>query len=117
MLSLDNSNERSPRLKSVGVDRSERDQSPKVRPSLPQLCSNNRALFRTETFSLATIFLIYSLRREKMEILILAVWVACAAVCYSQAKKKNLNVVLWTILGLLFGVFAVIGALVVSPKA
>ena len=52
-----------------------------------------------------------------MEIIILAVWVACAAVCYSQAKKKNLNVALWTILGLLFGVFAVIGALVVSPKA
>ena len=56
MLSLDNSNERSPRLKSVGVDRSERDQSPKVRPSFPQLYSNNWALFRTETFSLATIF-------------------------------------------------------------
>jgi hypothetical protein len=52
-----------------------------------------------------------------MEILILAVWVGCAAICYSQAKKKNLNVALWTILGLLFGIFAVIGSLVVSPKA
>jgi len=57
------------------------------------------------------------MRRKKMEILILAVWVGCAAICYSQAKKKNLNVALWTILGLLFGVFAVIGAWVVSPKA
>ena len=52
-----------------------------------------------------------------MEILILLVWVACAAICYSQAKKKNLSVGLWTFLGLLFGVFAVIGVMVASPKA
>ena len=52
-----------------------------------------------------------------MEILILLVWVACAAFCYSQAKKKGLNVGLWTFLGLIFGVFAVIGVAVASPKA
>ena len=52
-----------------------------------------------------------------MEIFILLVWVACAAICNSQAKKKNLNVGLWTFIGLLFGVFGVIGVLVVSPKA
>ena len=51
-----------------------------------------------------------------MEILILLVWVACAAFCYSQAKKKNLNVALWTVLGLLLGVFAVIGVSVTSAK-
>jgi hypothetical protein len=51
-----------------------------------------------------------------MEMLILLVWVACAALCYSQAKKKNLNVGLWTFLGLFFGLFAVIAVLVVSPK-
>ncbi len=52
-----------------------------------------------------------------MEILFLLVWVACAAICYSQAKKKNLNVGLWTFLGLFFGLFAVIGVLVVSSKS
>jgi glycerol uptake facilitator-like aquaporin len=52
-----------------------------------------------------------------MEILVLLVWVGCAAICYSQAKKKNLNVGLWTVLGLLFGFFAVIGVLVSQPKA
>jgi hypothetical protein len=52
-----------------------------------------------------------------MEVLILLVWVACAAICYSQAKKKNLSVGLWTFLGLFFGVFAVIGVLVASPKS
>jgi len=52
-----------------------------------------------------------------MEILVLLVGVACAAFCYSQAKKKNLNVGLWTVLGLLFGVFAVIGVSVSSAKS
>jgi glycerol uptake facilitator-like aquaporin len=52
-----------------------------------------------------------------MEILILLVWVGCSALCYSQAKKKNLNAGLWAVLGLLFGFFAVIGVLVASPKA
>lgn len=51
-----------------------------------------------------------------MEILILLAWVGSAAFCYSQAKKKNLNTGLWSVLGLLFGVFAIIGVLVVSPK-
>jgi hypothetical protein len=54
-----------------------------------------------------------------MSIFVLLVWVACAAFCYSQAQKKNLNVGLWTVLGLLFGFFAVIGVLVQKeqPKA
>jgi len=51
-----------------------------------------------------------------MEILILLIWVASAAFCYSQAKKKNLNVGLWTVMGLLFGIFAVIGVSVSSAK-
>jgi glycerol uptake facilitator-like aquaporin len=52
-----------------------------------------------------------------MEIIVLLIWAGCAAICYSQAKKKNLNVGLWTFLGLFFGVFAVIGVLVASPKS
>lgn len=52
-----------------------------------------------------------------MEILILLVWVACAIFCYTQAKKKNLNAGLWAVLGLIFGIFAVIGVAVSKPKA
>lgn len=52
-----------------------------------------------------------------MEIVILAVWVLCAIVCYQQASKKGLNAALWAVLGLLFGLFAVIGVFVVPAKA
>jgi hypothetical protein len=58
----------------------------------------------------------FTLREAKMEIFILLVWVLCAVFCYSQANKKNLNAGLWGVLGLLFGIFAVIGVLIVSPK-
>lgn len=51
-----------------------------------------------------------------MELLIVLAWIASAIFCYSQAKKKNLNAGLWAVLGLFFGVFAIIGVLVVSPK-
>jgi hypothetical protein len=44
-----------------------------------------------------------------MNTFVLLVWVLCAIVCYQQAKTKGLNQGLWAVLGLLFGVFAVIG--------
>lgn len=51
-----------------------------------------------------------------MEIVVLLVCILCGVFCYSQANKKNLNAGLWAVLGLLFGIFAVIGVLIVSPK-
>ena len=50
-----------------------------------------------------------------MEFVTIAVWVLCAVVCNNQAKQKGLNVGLWTILGLLFGIFAVIGVFIAKP--
>ncbi|MEI6109470.1 MAG: hypothetical protein WCQ11_05315 [Actinomycetes bacterium] len=44
-----------------------------------------------------------------MNTVILLVWVLCAIICYQQAKTKGLNEGLWALMGLLFGVFAVIG--------
>ena len=54
--------------------------------------------------------------RVKMDLLVLAVWVLCAYVAYSQAKKKGLNPGLWALIGLIFGVFGVIASLVARPK-
>ena len=44
-------------------------------------------------------------------ILYFILWVACAGVCNWQAKEKNLNVNVWTLMGLIFGLFAVVGVL------
>jgi len=51
-----------------------------------------------------------------MEIVVLGLWVICAFISYSQAKKKHLNAPLWAFIGLIFGVFGVIAALIVKPK-
>ena len=55
-----------------------------------------------------------SFRRLKM--LFLIIWVLCAVLCGVVANQKKLNVALWSVLGLLFGVFAVIGVFVQKPK-
>ena len=49
------------------------------------------------------------LKERNMNTVILLVWVLCAIICYQQAKTKGLNEGLWALMGLLFGVFAVIG--------
>ena len=42
-----------------------------------------------------------------VNILFFSFWyIFCPVMCYSQAKKKGLNVLLWAILGLMFGLFA-----------
>jgi len=51
-----------------------------------------------------------------MEIFVILAWVLCAAICYSQATKKGLNVGLWTVIGLLFGIFGVIGVLIAPSR-
>ena len=48
--------------------------------------------------------------------LFLIIWVLCAVLCGVVANQKKLNVALWSVLGLLFGVFAVIGVFVQKPK-
>lgn len=52
-----------------------------------------------------------------MDIVVVAVWVICAFVAYSQAQKKGLNAGLWALIGLVFGVFGVIASLIAKPKA
>ncbi len=51
-----------------------------------------------------------------MEIIVILFWVLCAIICNQQAKQKGLNVGLWTVLGLLFGIFAVIFVFLQSSK-
>lgn len=48
-----------------------------------------------------------------MEVII---WLLCGVVCYLIAKNKNRNEWLGALLGCLFGIFAIIGYLVVSKK-
>lgn len=38
----------------------------------------------------------------------LIIWILLAAACYYVAKDKNRNAVVWGILGLLFGIFALV---------
>lgn len=42
------------------------------------------------------------------DLVILLIWGACGYGCYAIAKSKNRNKGLWAILGVLFGIFAVI---------
>lgn len=41
-------------------------------------------------------------------LIILGMWALCGWACYSIAKSKSRNKELWVVLGVLFGVFAVI---------
>ena len=46
----------------------------------------------------------------------LIIWLLCGFVCYMIAQKKNRNEWLAALLGCLFGIFAIIGYLIVSKK-
>jgi hypothetical protein len=46
----------------------------------------------------------------------LIVWALCAVLCGVVANQKKLNVGLWSVLGLFFGLFAVVGVFVQKPK-
>lgn len=48
--------------------------------------------------------------------LAIIIWIACAVWCYALAKKYNRNEVVASILGLLFGVFSVIGYYIAGQK-
>lgn len=47
--------------------------------------------------------------------IILIIWIVMAYVCYDVAKEKGLDSGIWGILGLIFGIFALI-ILVMIPK-
>ena len=48
--------------------------------------------------------------------LFIIIWALCAILCGVVANQKKLNVGLWAVLGLFFGVFAVIGVFVQKQK-
>lgn len=48
-------------------------------------------------------------------IISVAVWCLFGWACYSQAQKKNRNETLWAVLGVLFGIFALIVLLLLPP--
>lgn len=49
------------------------------------------------------------------KVIILFIWIVMAYVCYDVAKEKGLNSGMWGILGLIFGIFALM-ILVMIPK-
>lgn len=44
------------------------------------------------------------------------IWIASALVCYGLAKRKNRNPIIAAGLGLFFGIFAIIGYLLIEDK-
>ncbi len=49
-------------------------------------------------------------------IIAIAVLIACVLICREQAERKGYNMDLWAVLGLLFGVFAVVVVLLLPKK-
>lgn len=43
------------------------------------------------------------------------IWCLFGWACYSQAQKKNRNVTIWAVLGVLFGLFALMVILILPP--
>ena len=48
--------------------------------------------------------------------LFLFIWIGCAVACNRIAKSKGFNSGTWTVLGLVFGLFAIIAVLVLPAK-
>jgi len=51
-----------------------------------------------------------------MEFLSLVIWVLCGFGCYKMAENQNRDKALAAVLGVLFGVFAIIGYAIAGPK-
>ena len=51
-----------------------------------------------------------------MEIVTILVWVICALICYKLAEKQGRNVWIGAVLGVLFGIFAIAGYLIIGDK-
>jgi hypothetical protein len=54
--------------------------------------------------------------KNGVEMVVLIVWVLCSVLCGVVASQKKLNVALWAFLGLIFGLFAVVGVFVQKPR-
>jgi len=50
-----------------------------------------------------------------MELIQILVWCLFGWACYSLAVKKNRNTALWAVLGVLFGIFALLVILFLPP--
>jgi hypothetical protein len=53
--------------------------------------------------------------KGKVLIMAILIWILFIVGCAIMAKQKNRDVSNWTILGLLFGIFAFIAILVIDP--
>ncbi len=51
-----------------------------------------------------------------MEFLSVLIWIACGFACYKLAEKQGRNTVLAAVLGVVFGLFAVVGYLIAGDK-
>ena len=51
-----------------------------------------------------------------MEFIYLLIWVLCGLACYKMAERQGRNEFVGAALGVLFGVFAIIGYAIVGPK-
>ncbi|MBM6820480.1 hypothetical protein H6A19_14250 [Clostridium saudiense] len=47
---------------------------------------------------------------------VLIVWIIMAYVCYDVAQKKGLNSGMWGVLGLIFGIFALMILVMIPSK-
>ena len=48
--------------------------------------------------------------------MLLVIWLVCAALCYAIAESKNRDQVVALCMGFLFGIFAVIGYVILPKK-
>ncbi|MBO5805744.1 MAG: hypothetical protein J6R10_02655 [Tidjanibacter sp.] len=51
-----------------------------------------------------------------MELITILVWIACGFGCYKLAERQGRNVTIAAVLGVLLGVFAVLGYLIAGDK-
>lgn len=51
-----------------------------------------------------------------MDFLAIVIWALCGWACYSMAENQGRNKALGAALGVIFGVFAIIGYAIAGPK-
>lgn len=51
-----------------------------------------------------------------MDILTIVIWCLCGWACYSMAERQGRDKTLGAVLGVIFGIFAIIGYAIAGPK-